>query len=97
MFMDWLSRTADEMARRFVARLDTLAETCQSFVLWLTMGQWIREVRCAMGLTQQGLADSLEVDIRTVQRWEADQQVPRDRRLYQLKTLAKTITKWADC
>src|SRR5260370_42702939 len=52
--------------------------------LWLTLGQDIRRWRLARGLTQEGLAELVDVQPRSVQRWEADECCPRPGHLYQM-------------
>jgi transcriptional regulator with XRE-family HTH domain len=53
--------------------------------LLLTIGQWIQELRYRKGFTQAKLAELVGVDTRTVQRWEADEQTPRARMMFQLQ------------
>ena len=82
--------------RRWLADiLDGLSEfalTLENFLLWLcTLGQWIREVRSMGNFTQEDFAGLLGVDIRTVQRWEADQMAPRPRLLYQIQRIERMV------
>lgn len=44
--------------------------------IWF-LGRRIRAVRCFQHLTQEKFAERLEVDTRTVQRWENNEMVPR--------------------
>jgi transcriptional regulator with XRE-family HTH domain len=39
--------------------------------------QWIRRLRKAMGITQEALAEGLDVDIPTVWRWESGEFQPK--------------------
>lgn len=36
----------------------------------------LREARKAAGLTQQGMADWMEIPFRTIQQWEGGQRMP---------------------
>lgn len=42
----------------------------------VAFGERLREWRAAKFLTQQELADALEVNLSTVQKWEAGQTLP---------------------
>jgi transcriptional regulator with XRE-family HTH domain len=41
-----------------------------------TFGQRLRHARQRKGFTQEGLARSVDMTLRTVQRWEADETAP---------------------
>jgi transcriptional regulator with XRE-family HTH domain len=90
--MNWL-RGSYRRICQIPLKLDELAKDIDIFLEWvfLTIGECIREVRCVCNLTQEGLAERLGVDVRTVQRWEADEQIPRKRLLYQLREQILTL------
>ena len=43
----------------------------------MSIGQKIKELRKGLGLSQQGLADKIEVDRSNVSAWETDKAEPR--------------------
>lgn len=51
-------------------------------------GQKIKEIRTSLGMTQQELASKARVDLRTIQRIENGEVIPRS---YTLKTIAKAM------
>lgn len=59
---------------------------------------WIRSKRLEKGLTQQQVADALDLNVRTIRRWEADEDVPAQTNLlrvaklfgYRLKNIGDT-------
>jgi transcriptional regulator with XRE-family HTH domain len=51
-------------------------------------GQKIKEIRTRMGMTQQELASKAKVNLRTIQRIENSEVIPRS---YTLKTIAKVL------
>ena len=51
----------------------------------------IIKVRKALGLTQQGLADTLQVTVATVNRWENGKANPHKSFLNQLKKMSRNI------
>ena len=56
----------------------------------MTLGQKIKELRSAKGLTQKELADQLHVTFQTISKWENDENEP------DIATL-KLLTKIFDC
>ncbi len=71
------------------AHISALCFTLSAALCWLlfTLGQQIRRIRLAHGLSQERLAELLDVHSRTVQRWEKDEMVPRISHLYQMQRL----------
>jgi transcriptional regulator with XRE-family HTH domain len=61
--------------------------------MWAMKGAKLRERRLALGLTQQGLADKLEVSRNTVARWERDEMAIPGFLHLALKTLECEATK----
>jgi transcriptional regulator with XRE-family HTH domain len=59
-------------------------------------GTKLRERRLALGLTQQGLADKLEVSRNTVARWERDEMAIPGFLNLALKTIEREATKSAE-
>ena len=53
--------------------------------------QWIKELRREYGLTQEGLAEKVEVDVTTVQRWERGKHQPRQKYAYQLQQMEEDL------
>jgi len=66
-----------------------LVEAFVAILIWilLTLGQDIRSGRLARGWTQEDLAWEVGVDVRTVQRWESGQMVPRSHHIAALTKL----------
>lgn len=54
----------------------------------MEIGIRIKEIRSSVGMTQQELADAAKIDLRTIQRIENGEVVPRT---YTLKLLAKAL------
>jgi transcriptional regulator with XRE-family HTH domain len=54
----------------------------------MTTGQKLRELRQGKGLTQQELASAIRINVRTIQRIENDEVVPRK---YSLKLIAQAL------
>lgn len=57
------------------------------------VGQWIREIRYTYNLTQEWLAECLDVHVRTVQRWEAGGMLPRARMLRRLEKMERKLSQ----
>lgn len=54
----------------------------------MSIGQKIKQVRISRGITQQDLADQAKINLRTIQRIENDEVIPRS---YTLKTIAQIL------
>ncbi len=58
-------------------------------VLWVLAGSRIREAREALGLTQDSLAQLVEVTRESVSAWESGRGVPSGTKLARLATVLK--------
>ena len=66
--LQWATRDCDKEAWELV--LSIKAETQEQFGIIIKQGREKRR------LTQENLAELVEVDLRTIQRWEAEECIP---------------------
>jgi transcriptional regulator with XRE-family HTH domain len=52
-----------------------------------TYGRYLSASRRSLRLSQEKFAEKIEVESRTVQRWESDENVPRKSTIYQMQLL----------
>lgn len=50
----------------------------------MKLGSLIKSNRLANGITQQKLAEKLNVDIRTIQKWESGERIPDAKNILKL-------------
>ncbi len=70
----------------FQRALQNLVEY-SAIIATLILYQWIKELRYKYRLTQADLAEFLDVDVTTVQRWERGTHKPNGQHLYQIQQL----------
>lgn len=92
--MDGLRECYEYASRWFSSRLEELDALADCFVkAFQGLGDWVRGIRYARNLTQAKLAELVEVDTRTVQRWEANKQVPRGNSLFRMQQMDDKTSK----
>lgn len=70
--------------------LAQINQICQILAALLTIAQWIRQLRKEkLGLTQEGFAEMLNVEPRTVQRWEKGDRKPRQEYMLKMQEINK--------
>lgn len=60
----------------------------------MSLGNQIKELRKQLELTQTEFGEAVHVSIRTIQDWEANKKVPRDRALNCVLETFKVNPKW---